>query len=279
MFDLEVNLKGTSLNYRAIAFSIFLAAMSTANPVTVLAQQGSGASSLLDRLTGSTNKQAATSSSTLLGSLSRDQVALGLKQALTNGVQAAIRELGHDGGFLTNANFRIPMPKQLHYVEDTLRSLKQQKLADDFVASMNHAAEKAVPEGVTLFAEAISKMTIADAQSILTGPPDAATQFFKRNTETNLYQRFEPIVKTATGATGVTANYKKVLTAAEGNKYLGGLLGAVTDTQSLDIDSYVTQKALDGLFKRIAEEEKRIRADPVARTTDLLKEVFGAVKK
>lgn len=222
MFDLEVNLKGTSMNYRAIAFSIFLAAMSTANPVTVLAQQGSGASSLLDRLTGSTNKQAATSSSTLLGSLSRDQVALGLKQALTNGVQAAIRELGHDGGFLTNANFRIPMPKQLHYVEDTLRSLKQQKLADDFVASMNHAAEKAVPEGVTLFAEAISKMTIADAQSILTGPPDAATQFFKRNTETNLYQRFEPIVKTATGATGVTANYKKVLTAAEGNKYLGG---------------------------------------------------------
>src|SRR5204862_7684184 len=131
---------------------------------------------------------------------------------------------------------------------DVLRSLKEEKLADQFVASMNHAAEKAVPEAATLFADAISKMTIADAQAILTGPPDAATQFFRRNTETNLYQRLAPLIKTATDATGVTSNYKKVLAAAGKNNYVGGLLDAVTDTPSLDLDLYVTEKALDGLF-------------------------------
>src|SRR5205823_5273301 len=106
-----------------------------------------------------------------------------------------------------------------------------------------------------------------------------ATQFFRRTTETNLYQRFLPIVKKATAATGVTSNYKKILDAAEGNKYVGELLGAVTDTKSLNVDDYVTNKALDGLFRKIAEEEKRIREDPVARTTDLLKQVFGALKR
>src|SRR5436190_18484517 len=140
---------------------------------SLLAQQSSTAS-FLDRLRSPTNGQPASPASGLLGSLSQDQLALGLKQALTNGVEAAIRELGHDGGFLTNLSVRIPLPKQLHYVEDVLRSLKEEKLADQFVASMNHAAEKAVPEVATLFADAISKMTIADAQAILTGPPDAA---------------------------------------------------------------------------------------------------------
>jgi hypothetical protein len=255
-----------------------LVASDWAAPLVARAAESS-VSSLLNRLEGSTNNQPASSSSGLLGSLTHDQVALGLKQALTNGVQAAIKELGHDGGFLTNVNFRIPLPKQLKYVEDVLRSLKEEKLADQFVASMNHAAEKAVPEGAAIFAEAISHMTIADTEGILRGQPDAATQFFRRNTETNLYQHFMPIVKKATDATGVTANYKKVMTAAGSNKYIGGLLGAVTDKESLDLDHYVTEKALDGLFKRIAEEEKRIRADPVARTTDLLKQVFGAVKK
>jgi hypothetical protein len=214
-----------------------------------------------------------------LSSLSHDTVALGLKQALTNGVQAAIRELGHDGGFLTNLNFRIPMPKQLTTIEEALRAIKEEKLADQFVAAMNHAAEKAVPEGASIFADSISRITIADAESILTGPPDAATQFFRRTAETNLYQRFLPIVKKATDAAGVTSNYKKVLNAAGKNKYVGELLGAVTDPKSLDLDKYVTDKALDGLFKRIAQEEKRIREDPVARTSDLLKEVFGAIRK
>lgn len=215
----------------------------------------------------------------ILGSLSHDQKALGLKQALTNGVQAAIRELGHQDGFLTNLAVRIPMPKQLHTIEETLRALKEDKLADEFVASMNHAAEKAVPEGAAVFAQAISQMTIADAESILTGPPDSATQFFRRLTETNLFERLLPIIKKSTAATGVTSTYKKVLNAAGKNKYVGEILGALTDPKSLDLDNYVTNKALDGLFKKIADEEKRIREDPVARTTDLLKQVFGSLKR
>jgi hypothetical protein len=211
--------------------------------------------------------------------LAPNEVALGLKQALTNGVEAAIRELGHKDGFLTNVHFKIAMPKQLRTVEDALRALKQQQLADEFVATMNHAAEKAVPEAAGVFAESISQMTFADAQAILTGAPDAATKFFRRTTETNLYQRFLPIVKKATDSTGVTSNYKKVLSAVEKNKYLGEALDALSNPKSLDLDSYVTNKALDGLFKRIAEEEKRIREDPVARTTDLLRNVFGAISK
>ena len=217
--------------------------------------------------------------SSLSGLLSNDQMALGLKQALTNGVKAAIAQLGHEGGFLTNANFRIPMPKQLKVVENALRSLKQDKLADEFVASMNHAAEKAVPEAAEVFATSISQMTLADAQTILTGPADAATKYFRRTTETNLTEKLLPIIKKATSATGVTSNYKKLFEAANKNKYLGGLLDAATDPKSLDVDRYVTKNAMDALFRKIAEEEKLIRENPTARTSELLKEVFGAFSK
>src|SRR5205823_2816863 len=110
--------------------------------------------------------------SRILGSISHEQVITGLKEALTNGVQLAIRELGHEGGFLTNLNVRIPMPERLQAIERTLRGLRQDQLADEFVAAMNHAAEKAVPEAAGVFWDAISQMSIADAESILTGPPD-----------------------------------------------------------------------------------------------------------
>src|ERR1043166_6884843 len=196
-----------------------------------------------------------------LTSLSHEVMVLGLKQALTNGVQIAIRELGHDGGFLTNLAVRIPMPEKLQAVERTLRTLRQDQLADEFVAAMNHAAEKAVPEAATVFRDSISRLTIADAEAILTGSTNAVTQYFRRTTETNLFERFLPIVKKATDETGVTSSYKKLLEATEGHKYLGALLGALTDGQSLDIDAYVTHKAMDGLFKVVAEEEQRIRAN------------------
>ena len=215
----------------------------------------------------------------VLSSLSHDQMVQGLKQALTSGVQSAIRELGHDGGFLTNLNVKIPLPPQLQTIERTLRALKQDQLADEFVAAMNHAAEQAVPSGLEVFGQAISQMTIADAQSILLGPPDAATQYFRRVTETNLFERFLPVVKRATDATGVTATYKKLLQAGNANKYVGAFLGALSNPPSLDIDAYVTNKALDGLFKVVAEEERRIRENPVAQTSELLRRVFGAVRK
>lgn len=224
-----------------------------------------------------------------LASLSQDQVVRGLQEALGKGLQQAIAGLGHDGGFLTNLNVKIPMPEQLQKVESTLRAMKQDKLADDFVATMNHAAEQAVPQAGTVFADALQQMTIEDAKSILTGPSNAATQYFQRTTQTNLYARFYPIVQQATQKTGVTAAYKRIMEKADladvtqitqklGN--LGSALGnALPAKPPLDLDAYVTNKAMDGLFKMVADEEKQIRQNPVARTTDLLQKVFGALKK
>ncbi len=224
-----------------------------------------------------TNSSAA---SAALNGLSQDQLVGGLKQALSNGLQHAVGTLGQPNGFLTNLNVKIPMPDKLLVVEKTLHSLKQDKLADDFVTSMNRAAEQAVPVATQVFVDAVQKMSIDDAKAILTGPTNAATEYFKRTTSTNLFTRFHPIVQKATASTGVTSTYKK-MTAAAGSssnslvKELGNLVGS----DAMDVDSYVTNKALDGLFKMVADEEAKIRANPAARTTDLLQKVFGAAQK
>jgi hypothetical protein len=238
---------------------------------------------LLDRIGLGTNSGTAPGSSgasAALGGLSQDQLVGGLKQALSNGLQHAIGQLGHDGGFLTNLNVKIPMPEKLQVVEKTLRSLKQDKLADNFVATMNHAAEQAVPEAASVFADAVRQMSIEDAKGILTGPTNAATQFFRRTTQSNLFARFHPIVQKATAATGVTSAYKKMTAAADSSdNVLGKTLGGYLGSDAMDVDKYVTNKALDGLFKMVADEEAKIRANPAARTTELLQKVFGAVQK
>ena len=217
-----------------------------------------------------------------LAGLSQDQMTQGLMAALGKGVQQAVAGLGHDGGFLTNLNVKIPMPEKLQKVEAAVRAMKQDKLADDFIATMNHAAEQAVPEAGTVFADALKQMTIEDAKSILCGPNDAATQYFQKTTQTNLYARFYPIVQKATGKTGVTAAYKNFMEKADVTsslgKFGGSLGGSLLSKDAMDVDAYVTNKALDGLFKMVAEEEKRIRQNPVARTTDVLQKVFGALK-
>jgi len=218
--------------------------------------------------------------SAALNGLSQDQLVGGLKEALSNGLQHAVGMLGHQDGFLTNLDVKITMPERLGVVQKTLHSLKQDKLADDFVTAMNRAAEQAVPVATEVFIDAVRNMSIDDAKAILTGPNDAATQYFKRTTSTNLFARFHPIVQKATASAGVTSTYKK-MTAAAGNssnslmKGLGGLMGS----DAMDVDSYVTNKALDGLFKMVADEEAKIRANPAARTTDLLQKVFGAAQK
>ncbi len=231
-------------------------------------------------LKSSTNSAAG---SAALGALSQTQMAGGLKEALGNGLQNAIKQLGHDGGFLTNVAVKIPLPEKLQSVEKTLRALKQDKLADEFVTTMNHAAEQAVPEAAAVFGDAVKQMSIEDAKSILTGTNNAATQFFRRTTQTNLYAKFYPIVKAATAKTGVTAAYKNMIGKVSGSSGVGGALGGLANsylgTDALDVDAYVTNKALDGLFTMVAEEEKRIRENPLARTTDLLKQVFGAAAK
>jgi hypothetical protein len=192
----------------------------------------------------------------------------GLRDALSQGVKTAVKTLGQEDGFLANDLVKIPIPESLESVESTLRKLGQDEVADKFIAALNHAAEKAMPSAVSIFGEAISSMSINDAKDILEGPDDAATQYFRGRSDDDLRASFAPLVKEATDKVGVTATYKDLI------KKLGPM-ASLLDTEKLDIDSYVTEKALDGLFLMIAEEEKKIREDPVARTTDLLKKVFA----
>jgi hypothetical protein len=204
-----------------------------------------------------------------MAALTQDEMIAGLKQALSQGVEKAVADLGRADGFLKNLDVKIPMPDSLKHVEQGLRMVKQDKFADDFIATMNHAAEKAVPESAKIFADAISKMSLDDAKAILNGPDDAATQYFQKTSETQLTEKMLPIVKQATEQTGATAAYKQLMQQAN----------PVTQFMKqdlLDLDKYVTRKALDGLFKMVAAEEKSIRQNPLARSTDLLKKVFGA---
>lgn len=208
-------------------------------------------------------------SSPVLSGLSRGEMDQGLKEALSKGVQTAIRQLGRNGGFLNDPSVRIPMPGALGQVEGLLRSLHQEQLANEFVNTMNHAAEQAVPQAAAVFSDAIKHMSVNDVEGILRGPDDAATQYFERKSGAQLLQRFRPIVTAATNKAGVTSAYKNMMDQAGP---MARMMGGNTD-----LDSYVTQEALKGLFIKIAAEEKAIRTNPVARSTDLLKKVFGSV--
>jgi len=243
--------------------------------LATLAVASSSPAALLDFLKPKTNTTSATATSVpSLAGLSQDQVAEALKQALGKGVSSAITNLAKPGGFLANPKVKIPMPEKLQTVEKTLRAMKQDQYADEFVTTMNRAAEAAVPEALPIFTDALKTMTIEDAKKLVSGTNDSATQFFKTKGEKQIQEKMAPIVKQATEKAGVTAAYKKLLAQGGGaSSYLSRLN---VDPASLDVDKYVTQKASDGLFKMIAEEEERIRKNPAARTTELLQKVFGA---
>ena len=205
--------------------------------------------------------------------LTQDQIVAGLKEALDKGTEHAVSNLGRDGGFLQNVQVRIPLPEKLRTVERTLVTLGQGQLVNEFETAMNRAAEKAVPEAVQVLAASIRQMRLSDAEQILRGPDTAATDYFRRTSETNLYERFLPIVKQATAAVGVTAAYKQMMDRVS----FGGVGEVIFGREAVDIDAYITDKALDALFLKIAEQEKLIRQNPAARTTELLRKVFGAV--
>jgi hypothetical protein len=240
--------------------------------LALLAKPCAHAADLLDQLGLGKKKSADQSDSPALAGLSHEEVAVGLKEALSKGVQYAVASLGTEDGFLKDLKVKIPMPETLKKVDRTLRTLRQDKLADEFITTMNRAAEKAVPEAAAVLGDSIKQMTLTDAKAILTGATNAATQYFRRTSETNLYERFHPIVMKATEQTGVTSAYKQMMDKAS---FASSLLGP----DAGDIDAYVTHKALDGLFVKIAAEEQRIRENPAARTTDLLQKVFGAFQK
>lgn len=207
-------------------------------------------------------------STELVSALSNGEIVDGLKEALIKGTQSAVSLLGRTDGFLANPDVKIPMPDSLSKVESGLRKIGQDKVADNFVETMNRAAEKAVPEAAGIFADSVKQMSIEDARQILQGEDDAATQYFRKNSGDALKQKFLPIVEDATDKVGVTSSYKKL------SENLGVLSGFI-DTDKLDLDEYVTNKAMDGLFLMVAAEEKKIRENPVERTTDLLKKVFS----
>ncbi len=208
-----------------------------------------------------------------LAAFSQDQMVSGLKEALAKGVQRSITNLGQDGGYLNNVNVKISKPEKLRSVEKTLRSLGQGRLADDFFGTMNRAAEAAGLEAAGVFFDAIKAMTLQDAKGLLKGSDDAATQYFKKTGEGRIQEKMALIIKAATEKTDVTASYKKLMAqAGPATSIFGGPGGG----DAFDVDKYVSQKASDGLFKMVAEEEKSIRKNPAARTTDLLQKVFGA---
>ncbi len=205
-------------------------------------------------------------------SVSDIEISGGLKEALTKGVRFAVNSLGRQDGFLKNARVKIPLPKNLQKVERGLRIAGQGRSVDEFVTSMNRAAEKAVPVAIDVFVDSIKQMTFDDARQILfSGRDDAATQFFKRTSEETLRGKFRPIVEDFTESVGVTQKYKTMI-----GKY--GFAAQLLGQDATDIDGYVTQKALDGLFLLVADEEKKIRKDPIGRTTSLLRKVFGILR-
>ena len=198
----------------------------------------------------------------------RDALA-GLRTALERGTQAAVASLGRPDGFLGNRQVKIPMPESLERGERLARRMGYAQEVDELVVAMNRAAEAAVPEARKLLVDAVKKMSVKDAKAVLTGGDTAATEYFRRTSNTALHDRFLPIVKTATERVGVAQRYRDFARPA-------AALGLIK-TEHADLDEYVTLKALDGLYFMLAEEEKKIRKDPVGTGSAILRKVFGAL--
>lgn len=200
------------------------------------------------------------------GNLSNTDMVQGLKEALSVGTENAVGVLSKTDGFFKDPNVKILLPEPVRKVEGILKAVGYGEQIDAFEQSMNRAAERAVPEAKSLFGDAISQMTIQDAEKILRGRENEATLYFKEKTSDRLRELFKPIAHDAMAEVGATKNYQD-LNQKLGTIPMGGNL-------NLDLDSYVTDKSLDGLFFMIAQEEKKIRQNPAARVTDMLKKVF-----
>jgi hypothetical protein len=202
--------------------------------------------------------------------ISNQDATTGLREALVKGSQYAVDSLGRPDGFLGNAKVKIPLPESARKVEKVLRSLGMGKQADELIVTINRAAEAAVPEAKTLLVDSVRKMSVQDAKGILTGGQDSATQYFKRSTGEQLRAKFLPIVQKATAKVQLAHKYDEY--AAKGVQF------GLVKKEDANLDSYVTQKALDGLFVMIAEEEAKIRQNPAAAASGILQKVFGALK-
>ena len=223
---------------------------------------------LKDRLLGS-----GSSSNTF--NISESDASRGIKEALAQGVDRAVRQLGKEDGFFRDQAVKIFVPEKIRRLADLARQLGAGKKVDAFELSMNRAAEKAVPVAAGILADAVRQMTVQDAIGLVRGGETSATDFFRRSSEEKLYAAFRPIVEKPTASVGVTRKYKDFSKKAGGGSMaalLGG--GGQGSASSADLDDYVTRETIDGLFHVIAEQEKQIRQNPASRTTELLRRVF-----
>lgn len=204
-----------------------------------------------------------------LSDLSQQDAAGGLKDALTQGAKVAVQQLGKPGGFSNNPEVRIELPGKLGKAAKTMKMMGMGDQVKQLETSMNKAAEAAVPQAQALLVDAVKKMTVQDAKGILTGPQDSATQYLNKTSREQLRAKFLPIVKKATDQVGLAQQY---------NSFAGQAASfGVVDAKSANIESYVTEEALDGLFKMIAEQEASIRQNPAGAATSLAKKVFGVL--
>ncbi len=224
----------------------------------------------IDDLNQQTTSNGNSSQASGLAQFSEREQIEGLRQALTQGAETAVSNLARENGYLGNDKVRIPLPDNLQQADSTMRRLGLGKYSDELVTSMNRAAEAAVPEAKALLIGAVKNMTVTDAKDILLGKDDAATQYFRRNTETALGEKFKPVV---------SQSMQKVSLAQAYDRFAGkGVQLGLIDPSDADLEDYITRKALDGLFYMMAEQEKEIRAHPVQAVGDLAKKVFSAVR-
>ena len=205
-----------------------------------------------------------------LDRISNREAVSALKTALEDGARQAVSTLGRSNGFFGNPQVKIPLPESLHRAERFMRRFGMGRYADQLVLTMNRAAEAAVPEARSLLIGAVKKMTVEDAKNILTGGDTAATAYFRRSTEEQLRARFLPIVSRATARVKLAEKY---------DEYADwGVRFGLMRKQDANLNAYVTQKALDGLFFEIAEQEKKIRRDPIGSASSIIRKVFGALR-
>ena len=244
---------------------------------------GSIAKGVVDNVTATPTKTTSTSSN-----MSDSTVSSGLKEALKTGVNFAVTQLGANNGYLNNSLVKIPLPDNLAKAETLIRSAGGDKMADDLINSMNKAASKAAPQTAEIFMNAIDKMSLADAQGILSGGDQAATNYFKTNTTESLKKLISPIVQETMKQNNVASYYDTVnnvyKSSAKGLVDNSGVMGMaknfgvdsyIPSSSDESLDSYVTTKAIDGLFAMIGQKEAAIRSNPVEQTSSLLKQVFG----
>jgi hypothetical protein len=206
------------------------------------------------------------------GNFTQTEAANAIKEALTKGITAGVNKVSVTDGYFKNAAIKIPFPTQVKTIENTLRSVGMGSLVDNFVKSINRAAESSAKQAGPIFVNAITKMTINDAINIVGNQqPDAATRFLERTTTEQLVTSFKPSIKTALDKSLATKYWKDITTYYNKIPFVSKV--------STDLPDYVTRKAISGLFYMVAQEEAKIRKDPAARTTDILQKVFGGIFK